>query len=240
MFDTSMYTVVRGEALRKAKGKEPPSTRGIGENGRPIPIGTHKGGITMPRAISPHKQVEVGKWIALACAKDESRPVLCSVWQQGEYSVAADGYRLHFIKGAIAGAKDWTAGRKSKDAPPDYMSLVNRNGEHRATFSTSEMHRALHVVRPFTLDSSNIVRFEFEGDTCEVLATSAEYGDARATVSVNSNSTFSFALNCKYALEMLSGMGEQTEVRVQNEYKPVYFVSGEREGILMPMHISRY
>lgn len=238
MIDTSIYVIVRGEALRKAKGKEP---RAIDNEGRSI--GEHKHGPNMPRAIAPHKQIDASKWLTLATAKgddSDSRPALGIAWQMGSVALAADGYRLHIVQGIVAGAIPGKAGGKyeGEHIIPDYLSLVNRKGEHRATFSTDAMHRALHVVKPFTYDSANIVGFEFESDECVLRATSHEMGDARATLDVQSTGAFAFALNCKYVLEMLSGMGEQTEIRVQGEFKPVYFVSGVREGMLMPMCIN--
>lgn len=247
MIDTSMYTVLRGKELHAAKGKEP---RAIHNNGEPI--GTHKKGVSMGRATPAHRTLDASRWVALAAEHDADkiakRPVLAQVWQmQGTvYTLAADGYRLHIVQGSIAGAITAKAGEKWQDAEgekhtvPDFLALVSRKGEHRVTFASDALWRALHAVRPFSLDSSNIVRFHVSEGEIEVSATSAEMGDARATLDARGSDTFAFALNCKYAIEMLAGMGEQCEVRREgHEGNPVYFVSGEREGVVMPMSLSR-
>lgn len=238
MIDTSMYTVVRGDALLRAKGKEP---RGIMNDGTPIKRVT---GLSMPRAIPAHKQQSLSAWMESATAqgKDaEARPLLGKVYQQGEYVTSADGYRCHAALGVVTSAVAWEG-----SGAPDFLSLFPRQCAYRARVSSSALWRALHATKPFSRDASNIVRFECDPDALIVSATSAEWGDVSVRIEGDEYSLhgepFAFALNNEYALDAVRGMGAQCELstRKATGETPITFESGERRALVMPMDIGYY
>ena len=249
MIDTSKFTVVRGEALLKAKGKEP---RAIMNDGKPI--GTHPHGLSMPRAIAKHKTMDAERWVALAQASDDERPALMQTWYSGASNVAADGYRMHRVDGQRMSKELAWASRyeyeQKQHIVPDYLALFPRDTPYRFTIATQALVSALHAVKPFARDSSDIVRFETSESALVVRATSWECGDAQATIDGTdygaSNALPSeFALKSKYALDALAGMGERTEIATHGQYGQHAFVFTStvqgvgRKALVMPMHISR-
>lgn len=211
-----------------------------------------------------NKPKDAIKWVTLASVKHiaanafelERRPALGHVWAIQDKTLAADGYRMHYIDSILPEAE--TPSAYPDIQVPDFISLIPSKREYSVSVSTWALVQALQACKPFARDASNISRWSVNG-SLELAATSAEYGDVRVSLingdkwlvskgrkTINTPIAYShigpdieFGINCKYALEALSGMGEQTTIWYQSESKPFLFTSGERHALVMPMHISR-
>lgn len=249
MIDTTLYTVVRGEALLKAKGKEPPATRWNEMLKKPVPIrpdaNKHKC-ITLPRAIPTHRTLDATRWLALALAGDNSRPALTRVWKQGERCVSADGFRLHCTREPVADALEWsnTATHEGSNVP-DFMALVRRAGEHRARVDTHALYAACHTVLPIAkrAGENHIAHLEMAPEWLTLSAVSYEFGDARARIEGDewhyAGPVITFGVNLTYLLDALRGMESATLLDVVHPEKPILLSneSDTRTALVMPVYV---
>ncbi len=124
------------------------------------------------------------KWLDLAAAhkKDAAaQPVLGKVWAQSGHSIAADGCRMHVVRGAVDGAQDRDASRAAGENVPDFYSMIPRHSPNVASVSTFALAQAVTACKPFARDGGNMVRLYVNG-ALEVSAVSAELGDCAVTL----------------------------------------------------------
>lgn len=207
------------------------------------------------------KPLSADKWLDLAKARDDSRPVLTYTHTINGKTYAADGYRIHRINAPVEhplfdpDALDLDAHERKI---PDYAIIFPTHYDARVTVTKLHLMRALTACATFAKECSNITRISVNG-SMQLMARSAETGDCKIELNpqdigepgecydmtyYHEGADIKTAVNYKFLLDALKGMPETVTLEFQDLSMAPIVIRGivdgiERTAVIMPMHVER-
>lgn len=179
------------------------------------------------------KKFDALKWVSLAAAREDNRPVLTLAhWNEKTSTLAcADGFRLFVARGLtppeniVQGASDqYVPVRKLRDGSMDVSGIDGKFPDfecitpkvYRGSFTVDVEHltQAIKLALVYAKDNNNSVRFDVypESGVMRVSGKSNEHGDCETVVACvglewfdRSCHSFSAAYNGRYILDALTG-----------------------------------
>jgi DNA polymerase-3 subunit beta len=125
---------------------------------------------------------------------------------------------------------------------PDYKKVVEDKKGDEIIIETQKLNDALKRVSPFSNEKLRGITMNIQGSKMEVMASSAEQGEAHETLDVDyKGENVKISFNSKYILEFLNVVGsEQIKMKVVDEnskaiFKPVDDDALDYLYVVMPM-----
>lgn len=194
-------------------------------------------------------------WLNKAVCKRGNRPVLTSIFKTLQYTVAADGYRMHveyldndYVNGLNETKSSKKHNTKLEGRYPDVIAIVGKQNSNDVefTFDAKKMIQAVKLAMVFAKDNADSVKFQLaftknsEG-VIDVIGKSPERGDCSTRVAIGNvrrNHHFeNVALNGKFVLDALQGLKYNKTVTAKlSATDPNFFlVPEQRLAVIMPL-----
>lgn len=127
---------------------------------------------------------------------------------------------------------------------PDYRQVLPNDCKASFFVDRAELLAAVKRVSLVTTDKTKAVRCRIEGDSLGLSSSSPEYGEASESIAIQkTGEDLVIGFSAKYLLDLLSSMGESSQVTVKlnGELGPGVFIGNENEQfscIVMPMRFD--
>lgn len=191
------------------------------------------------RARTQYSGTDALKWVMAATAKQDARAQLTAPFYNPKKreTVACDSFRLHIHKGKVSSLP-----KPPKDARPypDYTRIdpgEQENATH-ATANTLDLIDALNAVRVFAQSEFGAATMKLGQGEITITATSAELGDASATLDARVDTPITVGVKVSQMLDALMGMPDTVNIQVTGAQNPIRIDGAENRAIIMPMLIK--
>lgn len=199
------------------------------------------------------------KWVSLAAAREQNRPVLTLAhWDANTSTLAcADGYRLFVARGLTppdnlvqgASGDSYVPLKKSHLGGidgrfPDYSSIIPESRNYTITLNPARLSEAVQRAMIFARDNNNSVRFEIypESNAIRVSGKSNERGDCETIVDCGIESpgkSISVAFDGSYVLDALTGFHDRVELSFKDDKSPLVIGdTTDHFALIMPMGLG--
>ena len=122
---------------------------------------------------------------------------------------------------------------------PDYQRVLPKESTSSVVVSRREFSQALKSLLPIAKNCSNLVIYEFDGDTMKLSADSPDNGKAEIKIDCEiSGEAPKIGLNLQYVADFLSNVDcDSVKIEMTTASHPILFVAndGDQKYVAMPM-----